>query len=197
MHRALRALVTGVIACLCAVSVPAGGASELGDTIARVGNNPAWTPVKASPIGRLAANAVLLDPRVPIIVLGARLNPDCTAPAVLNSRTDTARALALAHPLNPVVVTGGVTQPGCQAEAEYMRDRLAAGGISPSRIVIDTSAYSTVGNAAGTAHTAGDVAGVGRAGVIVTSGAHAPRAVDTFTAENDTALWLTVTAPVD
>lgn len=195
MTKTMRALAGAVLA--LGLSATTAQASEPGDTIARIGNDPALTPAKTSPIGFAAANAALLDPRVPIIVLGARLNPDCTAPAVLDSRTDTALGLALAHPLNRVVVTGGATQPGCQTEADYMKARLVARGVDPARIVTDTSAYSTVGNAAGTAHTAGDAFGVTRAGVIVTSGAHAPRATNTFAATDSTALWLVVPAPVD
>lgn len=186
----------GAVALAGSLGAAPAQADTLGDQIARYGNSPELTPIKMSPVGGLAADAALLDPSVPIIVLGARLNPDCSAPAVLNSRVATARVLAAKHPLNPVVVTGGATQPGCQTEAEYMRDTLTRSGVK-NRVVVDNTAMSTVGNAAGTAHRAGSVAGVGRAGVVVTSQAHMPRALNTYTAANNSALWLAVPAPVN
>lgn len=160
-------------------------------------NSSLATPVVVSPVGRAAAETALLDPQVPIIVLGARLNPDCSALAVLTSRLETARSLALRHPLNPVVVTGGRTQPGCQTEAEYMRDALASMGVWKRRITMETNSDSTVENAAGTAYLAGSGARGVRAAVIVTSPTHTPRARDTYAAADNSALWLAVPSTVN
>ena len=160
-------------------------------------NSSLATPVVVSPVGRAAAETALLDPQVPIIVLGARLNPDCSAPAVLTSRLETARSLALRHPLNPVVVTGGRTRPGCQTEAEYMRDALASMGVWKRRITMETNSDSTVENAAGTAYLAGSGARGVRAAVIVTSPTHTPRARDTYAAADNSALWLAVPSTVN
>ncbi|AWB83915.1 YdcF family protein [Corynebacterium liangguodongii] len=155
------------------------------------------TGLKMSPLGLAAAHAALLDPHVPIIVLGARLDPGCSAPAVLDDRLATATVLAHLHPANPVVVTGGYTQPGCQAEGEYMRDKLVSSWVNPSRIIVDTTAGSTVGNAQATARYAGSVAGIAQAGVLVTSPNHAPRAMDTFADVEKSALWLVVPSTVN
>lgn len=161
-------------------------------------NSSLATPVVVSPVGRAAAETALLDPQVPIIVLGARLNPDCSAPAVLTSRLETARSLALRHPLNPVVVvTGGRTQPGCQTEAEYMRDALASMGVWKRRITMETNSDSTVENAAGTAYLAESGTSGVRAAVIVTSPTHTPRARDTYSAADGSALWLAVPSTVN
>lgn len=204
MARFFRAIVgTGASVVLAAGAVLGAGtgavanANPVGDDVVRVLNNSIVTPLVVSQVGRTAAEAALFDPQVPIIVLGARLNSDCSAPAVLDSRVETARALALRHPLNPIIVTGGHTQPGCQAEAEYMRDALVSGGVSKQRITVETNSYSTVGNAAGTAHFASSTTGVMRAGVIVSSPTHLPRARDTYSAAEGSALWLAVPSAVN
>lgn len=210
MGRFFRAIVgTGASVVLAAGAVLGAGtgagvgagavanANPVGDDVARVLNNSIVTPLVVSQVGRTAAEAALFDPQVPIIVLGARLNSDCSAPAVLDSRVETARALALRHPLNPVIVTGGRTQPGCQAEAEYMRDALVSGGVAKQRITVETNSYSTVGNAAGTAHFASSMTGIARAGVIVSSPTHLPRARDTYSAADSSALWLAVPSAVN
>lgn len=175
------------------VGMPAAQA----DTIASAGNDVRLTPLKVSPVGTVAAHAALVDPHVPIIVLGARLNGDCRAPGVLDSRLQAALGLALSHPMNPVIVSGGATQAGCPTEAEYMKSWLSKRGVNPSRIVADNTAMSTVGNAANTAHRAGSLAGVTRAGVIVLSPNHLPRALGNFSSANGNALWLAVPSTVN
>ena len=182
--------MAGVVA---GIGVPTSQAN----IIASVGNDARLTPLKVSPVGTGAAHAALMDPHVPIIVLGARLNGDCGAPAVLDSRLRVALGLALAHPMNPVVVSGGATQPGCPTEAEYMKGWLSKRGVNPSRIVVDNAAMSTVGNAANNAHRAGSLAGITRAGVIVSSPSHLPRALGNFSSANGNALWLAVPSTVD
>lgn len=184
--------MTGMVAGVSA-SVPTAQAN----TIASIGNDARLTPLKVSPVGTGVAHAALVDPHVPIIVLGARLNGDCGAPGVLDSRLRTALGLALSHPMNPVIVSGGATQPGCPTEAEYMKSWLSKRGVNPSRIAVDNAAMSTVGNAANTAHRAGSLAGITRAGVIVSSPSHLPRALGNFSSANGNALWLAVPSTVD
>ncbi|EEI17738.1 YdcF family protein [Corynebacterium lipophiloflavum] len=190
MRRTIAVALAAAMACVATLA-PAN-AQAVGSSTSSL-----LTGLKASPLGVAAAHAVLSDPRVPIVVLGARLNPDCSAPAVLNDRLATARGVALLHPANPIVVTGGHTQPGCQAEAEYMRDFLVGTFVDPSRISMDTSAYSTVGNALATADSAGSSANVMPVGVLVTSPNHIPRAIDTYTDVSDNALWLAVPSRVN
>ncbi|MDK8849286.1 MULTISPECIES: YdcF family protein [unclassified Corynebacterium] len=202
MARSFRAIaMAGAGLILTASAVFGSGAVANANPVSAVAvkafNSSLATPVVVSPVGRAAAETALLDPQVPIIVLGARLNPDCSAPAVLTSRLETARSLALRHPLNPVVVTGGRTQPGCQTEAEYMRDALASMGVWKRRITMETNSDSTVENAAGTAYLAGSGARGVRAAVIVTSPTHTPRARDTYAAADNSALWLAVPSTVN
>ncbi|ASE56867.1 transporter [Corynebacterium sp. HMSC055G02] len=202
MARSFRAIaMAGAGLILTASAVFGSGAVANANPVSAVAvkafNSSLATPVVVSPVGRAAAETALLDPQVPIIVLGARLNPDCSAPAVLTSRLETARSLALRHPLNPVVVTGGRTRPGCQTEAEYMRDALASMGVWKRRITMETNSDSTVENAAGTAYLAGSGARGVRAAVIVTSPTHTPRARDTYAAADNSALWLAVPSTVN
>ncbi|AYX82551.1 YdcF family protein [Corynebacterium jeikeium] len=202
MARSFRAIaMAGAGLILTASAVFGSGAVVNANPVSAVAvkafNSSLATPVVVSPVGRAAAETALLDPQVPIIVLGARLNPDCSAPAVLTSRLETARSLALRHPLNPVVVTGGRTRPGCQTEAEYMRDALASMGVWKRRITMETNSDSTVENAAGTAYLAGSGARGVRAAVIVTSPTHTPRARDTYAAADNSALWLAVPSTVN
>ncbi|MDO5029873.1 MAG: YdcF family protein [Corynebacterium sp.] len=197
--RAIGAAGVGVVLAVSAVlgTGAVANANPVSAGVTKAFNNSAVTPLVVSPVGRAAAEAALLDPQVPIIVLGARLNPDCSAPAVLKSRVATARSLALRHPLNPIIVSGGRTQPGCQTEAEYMRDALVSMGVSKRRITMETNSDSTVGNAVGTAHFASSTTGIARAGVIVTSPRHTSRARNTYSATDNTALWLAVPSTVN
>lgn len=202
MARSFRAIaVAGAGLILTVSAVFSSGAVANANPVSAVAvkafNSSLVTPVVVSPVGRAAAETALLDPQVPIIVLGARLNPDCSAPAVLTSRLETARSLALRHPLNPVIVTGGRTQPDCQTEAEYMRDALASMGVWKRRITMETNSDSTVENAAGTAYLAESGTSGVRAAVIVTSPTHTPRARDTYSAADDSALWLAVPSTVN
>ncbi|WNI12154.1 YdcF family protein [Corynebacterium sp. Z-1] len=186
----MRRTIAAALAAACVATLAPANAQA-------AGLNDLATGLKASPLGVAAAHAVLFDSRVPIVVLGARLNPDCSAPAVLDDRLATARGVALLHPANPIVVTGGHTQPGCQTEAEYMRDFLVRTLVDPARIHVDTTAYSTVGNAQATADSAGSSGNVMPVGVLVTSPNHIPRAIDTYTNASGNALWLAVPSTVN
>lgn len=73
-------------------------------------------------------SSTLLRPDAWIVSLGARLNTDCTMPGVLKERLDKTAELAIAYPLNPVLVTGGKTQSACPSEATAMKAGLVARG---------------------------------------------------------------------
>ena len=79
-----------------------------------------------------------------IVVLGARLNADGLLPAVLNSRLNTAAAIARLHPANKVIVSGGPTQPLPYTEAQAMLAGLVLRGVNPANIVLDNDSFSTV-----------------------------------------------------
>ncbi|MBF4553223.1 YdcF family protein [Corynebacterium suicordis] len=110
----------------------------------------------------------------PIVILGARLNPDCSTPGVLQQRLDRAAAFSRIHPETPVYVTGGRTQPSCPiTEAAAMELGLRA-RLVPNAIYREDAAGSTVQNAAFVSRMIGDRA------VIVTSQDHLPRALRNF-----------------
>lgn len=110
----------------------------------------------------------------PIIVLGARLNPDCVPPAVLNSRLDRAAAFLRLHPTNRVIVTGGKTQGGCPTEAQAMEILLRA-RLVLNPIIRDDWSGSTIENAANVAGMIPD-----KQAILITSQDHLPRATGNF-----------------
>lgn len=110
----------------------------------------------------------------PIVVLGARLNPDCAPPSVLNSRLDRTAAFVRLHPANRVVVTGGETQGGCFTEAQSMEALLRA-RLVVNPILRDDWSGSTVQNATNVARMIPD-----RQAVLITSQDHLPRASGSF-----------------
>lgn len=115
-----------------------------------------------------------------IVVLGAKLNPDGSAPAILSSRLATAARLAKASPMSPVVVSGGRTQSRAPlAEAQYMHLALTAvHGIAPWRVVRDDISGSTAENAQ---RTTALMKGRGyRGAVVVTQGWHMQRVLGDF-----------------
>ncbi|MDN6438102.1 YdcF family protein [Corynebacterium nuruki] len=128
-------------------------------------------------VSKAASHAVLArDATVPVVVLGARLNDDCSAPQVLDDRLDAAADLARAHLLNPVIVTGGETQPDCPTEAQAMDAGLRARGV-PNQVIEENKAGSTVENVANTADTINSRGGLA---VVVTSTPHNVRALQNF-----------------
>lgn len=161
-------------------------------------NSEMLTPLKMSPVGRAATDAALYsNPDMPIIVLGARLDENCQPYDVLKDRVATARVIALMHPQNPVIVTGGVTQPGCKSEAQAMKEMLVNSGVN-NRIIMDEAADSTYGNAQNTAHYARLIGGTSQnAAVLVTSPNHMPRAIDTYAKNNNSAVWLAAVSTVN
>lgn len=125
---------------------------------------------------QVAAAHVSAAAGAPIVVLGAQLNADCSAPGVLSSRVDRAAGFVRVHPLNPVVVTGGATRDGCVTEAQAMAAQLRGHGVV-NPIVLENSAGSTVQNASNVAAMRPE-----RHMVLVTSQDHLPRASQNFAA---------------
>ncbi|MBM4508847.1 hypothetical protein GS421_02420 [Rhodococcus hoagii] len=84
-----------------------------------------------------------------IVVLGARLNADGLLPAVLNSRLNTAAAIARLHPANKVIVSGAR-----RSRCRTPKRRRCWPDSSPRRqsanIVLDNDSFSTVDNARNT-----------------------------------------------
>lgn len=64
----------------------------------------------------------------------------------MGKRVDAALPGILANPNSKVIVTGGKLRDGV-TEAEWMEQRLLDAGVSPSRIVLEKRAQSTIGNA--------------------------------------------------
>ena len=198
-----RRMAAGIIACGIALASMVGQAATAGASTELPGlpplpdsiptsvqeavassNDPQWTGLKVSAVGQAASDVALMDPQTGIIVLGARLNEDCTPPAVLVDRVNKARELSWRHPLNPIIVTGGVTQPGCPSEAQVMKDMLDSTVANP--VHMEDNAQSTVDNARYSSPK------VQRAGVIVSSPNHIPRALQTFGGTDDGKVWLAV-----
>lgn len=169
-----RSLLAAAIAASSAVLM-AGGASALPQDRDLV---TAIRPLVDIPVVSQAGAQVILsrDAGVPIVILGARLNGDCARPGILEDRLDAAADLLRLHPLNPVIVTGGETQPGCPAEAVSMewglRERLV---VNP--IIQETQAGSTLGNVAYTKDMIMDSGGLA---VVVTSSPHQIRALQNY-----------------
>lgn len=177
--------IAAAIAAAAAMTiVPPASASPISGV-----SNADYNNIRLSPAGIAAAHAALIAPTSYIVTLGARLDPGCTNPGVLNERIEKTAQLAHLFPLNPILVSGGLTQPGCKTEAQAMRDGLVARGIPSIRIILDNSAGSTVGNAQAAARM---VASYG--GAVVTSSDHLPRAIDTFDAYAPNKIWLGIPA---
>lgn len=116
------------------------------------------------------------DPLVPLVVLGARLDEDCTPPQVLQDRLDAAAELAVARPDATVVVTGGTTRTGCVSEASAMAAVLRSSGVI-NTVVTEEAATSTLGNVENTRQLILDRGGLA---VVVTSDPHYVRALDNY-----------------
>lgn len=128
-----------------------------------------------------------------IVVLGARLNADGLLPAVLNSRLNTAAAIARLHPANKVIVSGGPTQPLPYTEAQAMLAGLVLRGVNPANIILENDSFSTVDNARNTAQILSAARADGA--VLVTSASHIDRALGTFQSASGQFRYVPVAAP--
>lgn len=126
-------------------------------------------------VGDLAtAHVWTADGSTPVVVLGAQLNRDCTAPAVLNERLDRAAQFLRLHPTNPVYVTGGSTQSGCPTEAAAMEIGLRV-RLVPNPIIQENRSGNTMQNA----EYVSQMSDASRM-VLVSSQDHLPRAKNNF-----------------
>ena len=103
----------------------------------------AWRLLDAGMVLDLDPAALAVpDPGHAFVVLGA-------GGAELRRRLVLAKAALDAHPGSRVLVTGGKPDKARLTEAERGRDWLLAQGITADRILIETKASSTIGNARG------------------------------------------------
>lgn len=176
--RSAAALALATVSAVSAVTVGLAGAPTAGATAqdkAIVSDNRTIADIPV--VSPVAAQAVLLrDARVPIVVLGARLDEDCSRPQVLDDRLDAATELARTHLLNPVIVTGGATRTDCPSEAAAMESGLRDRGVT-NRVLIEDESDSTVANAQNTKAMISDRGGLA---VVVTSSPHNVRALQNF-----------------
>lgn len=86
------------------------------------------------------------DGVTPLVVFGARLDPGCVPPGILNVRMNRAMMFSWIHPNNPIIVTGGFTREGCLSEAAAMERGLRMRGVR-NPIIVEEHSYSTYENA--------------------------------------------------
>lgn len=110
-----------------------------------------------------------------IVVFGAAVADDGAPSATLIRRLEATLAAAVAHPLSPILVTGGAVRSRCP-EAMVMAAWLEAAGIARTRFVLEDRALTTWDSAARIAALVASTHGDGAPRVVlVTSGYHAPR----------------------
>lgn len=112
----------------------------------------------------------------PVVVLGAQLQEDCSAPQVLTDRLHAAAELLAEHPENPVIVTGGQTREDCPSEAAAMKDALAEMGVG-NEIILEEEAGNTLQNVK---YTAEMIRERGGTAIVVTSDPHYLRALKNY-----------------
>lgn len=112
----------------------------------------------------------------PVVLLGARLDEDCSMPQILTDRLSAAADLLGDHPDNPVIVTGGTTREDCPSEAEAMKTALQDLGVD-NRIILEEKAGNTLQNVEYTAQT---IAELGGTAIVVTSDPHYLRALKNY-----------------
>lgn len=167
------ALATVSVSTVALAGAPVAGATDGDRNLITDNRTIADIPV-VSPV---AAQAVLLrDARVPVVVLGARLDEDCSRPRVLDDRLDAAAELARTHLLNPVIVSGGSTRTDCPSEAAAMERGLRDRGVV-NQVLVEDRSDSTVANVENTKSMISDRGGLA---VVVTSSPHNVRALQNF-----------------
>lgn len=113
-----------------------------------------------------------------IVVLGARMNPNGTPPAILSQRLDRAASLSRSHPINRIIVTGGNSWWLPVSEATFMHLQLFQRGVAPWQVIDEHTAMSTVDNAD---RVVAMLSGLRASGaVIVTNDFHMSRALKNF-----------------
>lgn len=122
------------------------------------------------------ANAILGRTAAPVVVLGAQLQDDCSAPQVLEDRLDAAARLLKDHPENPAILTGGVTVEDCESEAAVMEAGLKDRGVD-NDIILEEDSWNTLQNVE---NTAGTIKKLGGTAIVVTSDPHYLRALKNY-----------------
>lgn len=171
--RARGVVALATVTVLALASAPAAQAERT-----TPGDIPVW----------LQASEWANDPHVPLVVFGARLNEDCSAPAVMGERLDKAAMFTTLHPRTPIIVTGGATRAGCPTESNAMRTGLLMRGVK-NPIIEETHAQNTLENAKNVAGMWG-----GARMVVCTSNDHAERASRNLQHEGKQTVALTLGA---
>ncbi|MDN5719338.1 MAG: YdcF family protein [Corynebacterium sp.] len=122
------------------------------------------------------ANEILGRTAAPVVVLGAQLQDDCSAPPVLEDRLDAAARLLKDHPENPAILTGGVTVEDCPSEAAVMEAGLEDRGVD-NDIILEEDSWNTLQNVE---NTAGTIEKLGGTTIVVTSDPHYLRALKNY-----------------
>lgn len=145
--------------------------AALGTMVLTAGIAPA---VATFAVVRRAWRAPIEPPAAPerILVLGHRLEAG-TPSAVFEARLARAATLARRFPQATVVLLGGRAAPGQPSEAEAGRGWLAAHGLDPARIAVETQSRHTLENLRN--HRA--LHGAGGLEALVTSRCHLERAM--------------------
>lgn len=113
-----------------------------------------------------------------IVVLGAKMGTFGQTPGILDQRMNAAARLALSHPFNRMIVSGGNTWWLPVSEAQFMNLGLLQRGVPVWQMVNEGRSLSTVQNAT---YTVGMLKAMGASGaLIVTNGFHMPRALQDF-----------------
>jgi len=105
-----------------------------------------WDAATTSQKLNYSAPAGLPDGDHVFVVLGGSLNSNGTLKAQTINRLTVAKAALDAYPHSGVLVTGGNAKSGV-TEGQAMHEWLEANGVSDDRILTETKASSTVGNA--------------------------------------------------
>lgn len=86
------------------------------------------------------------NPAPPIVVLGARVNTDCTPPEILTTRLDKAVKVANSFKQSSIYVTGGKTSKCAKTESRVMKEKLKQQHVT-NKIIEENQARTTVENA--------------------------------------------------
>ena len=113
-----------------------------------------------------------------IVVLGAKMGTFGQTPAILAQRMNVAANLALSHPFNRMIVSGGNTWWLPVSEAQFMNVGLLRRGVPVWQMINEAASTSTVANATNTVAMLKHMGATGA--LIVTNGFHMGRALNDF-----------------
>lgn len=154
----------------------AGGSVSVVDDLVADAKQQAYNITDSEFVRTPLANAILGSTAAPVVVLGAQLQDDCSAPQVLEDRLDAAAQLLKDHPENPAIVSGGATVEDCPSEAAVMKAGLEARGVD-NDIILEEDSSNTLQNVE---NTAGTIEKLGGTAIVVTSDPHYLRALKNY-----------------